>query len=140
MVRPCPWQDTRHVGTLPKEVHGHNRFDTGRECRIELLRVEVAGKGVNVDENWGEPQEEHHLGSGCVGKGGDNHLVASTQTARHQGYLQRIRAVTTGDDLHGLPFGGVHMRPELGGKEGDLLPLDEVPVGEHLCHSGLYFW
>jgi hypothetical protein len=60
---------------LAVEADGHDRLGAGADLGLDQGRVDIAGVGLDVDEDRGGADQDDDLGGGDEGEGGGDDLV-----------------------------------------------------------------
>ena len=92
-------QQWLHVGALPVKMHGNDNPRPRGNFRFHLRNIYRETLFLTVHKNRHQIQQSNHFRRGHIGMDGNYHLVARLQAKRHEGDLQRVRAVPAGDDV-----------------------------------------
>ena len=92
-------RDRRHVRGLPVEVHRNDGLGLRRDLRLDLIDVDVVGRGVDVDEHHLRAGHLDRLGRGDEGVGDRDDLVTRADTQRLQRDEQRVGSVGNADAM-----------------------------------------
>ncbi len=78
-------QDGVHVATLSVKVDGQHGFGIGGQLFLQLIRIEVTGDGIDIDEIDFRAQRHAGSRSGDPGQRRGQHAVAGFDIQREQG-------------------------------------------------------
>ena len=114
------------VSALTEQIHGHDRLRLVRERRLDQRRIDIERARIDVDEYGRRAGERDHPGRRNERERRRHHLVAGTDTERHQRDEQRIRAARHCDAM-----ARSRERRETTLELRDLRTHDVLPVLQH---------
>ena len=88
-----------HVGHLTKQVDGHDGLRSWGDGGANLLWVDGEGVWIHVKEHRFGPHQGNHFHRGDEGETSGDYFVARPDIQRHQGNLQGVGAVSTGNHM-----------------------------------------
>ena len=106
MAAPGDLHDGIHVGHLAEEVNGQDGLGARCDGRLDFMRVDVEGQGVDVDENGLGVEAVDDAGRGEEREGRGDDFVAGADVQGHEGDEQSVRAGGDADGMGGAGIGG----------------------------------
>ena len=121
--------DGFHVGALAVQADRDDGAGARRDGRFQQAGVQVAGVGVDVDEDRCGAQQADGLGRGDEGERGGDDFVTRADAQGHHGHLQCRGAVADADGMaHAHVFGQALFQL------GHFRPHDVLAMVEHGLH------
>ena len=87
-------------------MDGQEGLGTGRDGRLDFVRVDVEGQGVDVDEDGLGVEAMDDAGRGEEGERRGDDFVAGADIQGHEGDEQGVRAGRDADGVGGAGIGG----------------------------------
>ena len=122
--------DFVHIRRLAVEADRHDGFGLRRDGGFDLACIDVAGIGLDIDEDRHGSEQDDDFGGGDEGEGGGDHLVARLDAERHEGDEQGFGTAGDGDAVAGAGVGF-----EAFFEFADFRPHDVLAVVEHLLDA-----
>ena len=89
--------DGGHVGCLTVNADGHDGFGIRRDSRFDLSSVHVPSGLIDVDEDWGSPEEGDHFRCGNPGVRDGDDFIAWADAEGHERDEEGVRAASSAD-------------------------------------------
>ena len=91
--------DGRHIRRLAEQVYRDDRLGLCGHGRLDLVRVDIEGLGIDIDEHRRGADVEDRLGGGDEGERGGDDLVAFADASGDQCQVQGVGAGGAADSM-----------------------------------------
>ncbi len=101
MCRRGDFADRVHVGRAAVQMNGQDRASSRRDGALDELRIEIAGRGIDIDEDGHGAAISDRFGRGEKRVRRGDHFIVGLNAERQQSQMERRRPAAERDAMPG---------------------------------------